>query len=863
MKAQFEVKYLDITWYDKNTLLNIKESFIPLKVEYNHELQRFICDTILYPKAEGIRNGQLAFRYTDNNQSEPYFETADGKRVVLKKVIDKDSGKTWWIEGNAWIDKYKCWESKAHRTAGTLLVGLNRQICQVNIGSSEFTAPQLERYLADFKNDLWELILDEESYITANAKKIQNGGINEDSINLINNMLSHAQQLLKKPKSELREIQTLKPRKMVKPVTRTFMELTTKGDSRFLTSRATKPSYNVPENRYILFVLERIYRILKQLVTVSKSKINRFEDTIEKLNTRFNTFSNEKLIDKNLVRSDLEKLKLSYNLDSLNHSLEKKLKSLNYSADNSEPLSTWYLKIGNKTDRDDGYFIGIKSNNGDCWFDFKSSKQTVILRFNPDHYHQLFERFVEYKITANVKLLSQTSKNGTPYHIYTLNKLTSIRVIGGSKIQQSIEKFQSLRLQAIDLNSKKWIKKLSSKELTEQNREKNSIHNQIKFYKSSYEKTTLVFTQLEPKLIKYKKLLLDLKQMDIKPLSTFPNSMTFVQNPNYQFIHSGYKKIRELTNLSDDDLLLSLDKIEKIGLINMPLLYERWCLLQIIKVLVQNFHYVPSEDWKRKLLRIVSTGRHNESINFTNPHLKRSIKLWYEPTLKNGRTPDFVLDVTFQKKCGSEKTKRLVMDAKFYSDELLKRWGGISKVINTLYHEKNYSEDGKNGVFILHPAKNAIIKKVSPQSWGKNSYLGELKMFEWDQPLRSTHNHKYGAICANPILRLSYLDEFQRLIGMFLQYGIEDNKLNGSPDDVESLNFCIACGSHELKRLAKNNNNSRSSWYECNICKHFTTYNHCNICDTRLIKNGDYWSYHSQMPMEPLNIKCPTCESLL
>ena len=33
---------------------------------------------------------------------------------------------------------------------------------------------------------------------------------------------------------------------------------------------------------------------------------------------------------------------------------------------------------------------------------------------------------------------------------------------------------------------------------------------------------------------------------------------------------------------------------------------------------------------------------------------------------------------------------------------------------------------------------------------------------------------------------------------MFLQYGIEDNTLSGSPDDVESINFCISCGSHEL-----------------------------------------------------------------
>ena len=97
---------------------------------------------------------------------------------------------------------------------------------------------------------------------------------------------------------------------------------------------------------------------------------------------------------------------------------------------------------------------------------------------------------------------------------------------------------------------------------------------------------------------------------------------------------------------------------------------------------------------------------------------------------------------------------------------------------------------------------------------------------------------------------------------MFLQYGIEDNDSRRSSDDVESINFCISCGSGNLKQVNTYTGNIKSSWYECNICQHFTTYNHCK-CGTRLIKNGDYWTYHSQMPMEPLNIKCPKCESLV
>lgn len=861
MKADFEVKYLGISWYDRNTVLSIVESFIPLAVDYDDVQQIYTCDALLYPEAPGIKHGQLAFRFLNKSNIEPHFELADGSRVVLKKVVDAETGKVWWIEANHWIAKNKAWERKSHRTAGRIKVRLNTQLCLVNIGSSEFTTQQLDRYLADFKSDLWELILDENSYITGRGKKVQDGGVNEESITLINNILSHAQKILKKPKSELREIQMLKPRKMVKPVTRTFMELATKGDSRFLTSRATKPSYNVPENRYVLFALERIYKILKQLVTISNSKINRFDNTVQKLNERYESFKDERLIDKNLVRKDLQKIWQSFNLEELNRLLELQLLNLEVDSSCNGLSQIWYIKVGNITKRENSFFVGIKSHENDIWFEGEPGVRTVFLELGKDEYQKLLNRGFEYKIEGEMSCPSPDYPQ--KYYTYKLKNISKIKIVGGVALKYRHDKYQNEKEKALCLHTNGWVKKLNNKELTEQSREKLSVQNQINFYQDSYDKAQHVSGLLEPKLSKYKSLLADLNKMGVKPLSTFPNSMTFVQNPDYQAIHSGYKKVREFTNLSDDDLLLSLEKIEEIGLINMPLLYERWCLLQIIKVLVQNLHYIPTEDWKRKLLRIVETGNHNQCMEFVNNDLKRNIKLWYEPTLDSGRTPDFVMDVFFQRKNGTEETKRLVMDAKFYSDDLLNRIGGISKVIYDLYHTKDYSEGGKNGVFILHPAKNSIPEKVSPQAWGNNSYLGELKMFDWDDSLRNEHFHMYGAVCANPVLRLSYLDEFQRLLGMFLQYGIEDNNLQGRPDDVESSNFCIACGSSDLREVPKSNSNPRSIWYECNTCKHFATYNHCHRCDTRLIKNGDYWSYHSQMPMEPLNIKCPKCESLV
>lgn len=860
MQADFEVKYLDVRWYDRDTVLSIRESFIPLKTEFDSEMQRFICNTIIYPQVDAIKNGRLAFRYLVKNSVAPYFEAADGIRTPLKLILDKESGKEWWVEANAWNADRKDWSSKTYRTAGKLVVVLKGQVCQVNIGSSEFTIEQLERYLFDFKSDLWELILDETSYVTGEVKVTQEGGVSEASLHLIANLLSHAQQILSNPKSELREIQTLKPRKMVKPVTRTFMELTTKGDSRFLTSRATEPCYNVPENRYVLFALERIYKILNQLVTISRSKINRFESSLDKLNERYNHFSNEKIIDINLVRKDLEKLRKSCDLSELNRNLQLKLSQVPSSC---VPIKKMYWKIGKELNAGGQYFVGIKEQIDHEWFERGESKNIVVLSFRDSSLKDLFSSGFEYEVDAEFILKKQMISPESTRYNYIIISINSIDIVGGSGLDNRRKKFVTERDKAVALNSCGWIKKLTSQELAEQEKEKLSIRNRQRHVEEQHGKTKLVFDSLQPKLSKFKGILMRLKFLGVKSSSIFPNSMTFVKNPNYQAIHSGYKGLRELTNLSDEDLLLSLERIDEIGLINMPLLYERWCLLQIIKVLIQQYHYIPDASWKRKLLAIINIGRRSEPLGFVNHNVKRSVRLMYEPKLDNGRTPDFVMDVDVEQKNSNKYTSRFVMDAKFYSFDLLQGIGGVSRVIDQLYNDKDYSESGKNSVFVLHPAVNVISERVSPQSWGKDSYFGELEMFDWDYSLRQQHYHKYGAIHANPTSRTNYLDEFQRLIGMFLQYGVENNKNGNDTDDVMSVNFCLACGSHDLKRVDKYNSNQKSCWYSCNECSHFTTYNHCFSCNTRLIKNGEYWTYHSQMPMEPLNIKCPACESLI
>jgi hypothetical protein len=368
-----------------------------------------------------------------------------------------------------------------------------------------------------------------------------------------------------------------------------------------------------------------------------------------------------------------------------------------------------------------------------------------------------------------------------------------------------------------------------------------------------------------------------MKKLGIKPKSTFPNSMAFVQNPHYQGAHVIYRHLREITKLTDDDVFLQLEEIEKIGLGSVPLLYERWCLLQIMKVLTEQFRFEPQSNWQRNLIEMVRKKDVNLEIKLKNDKAKRNICLSYEKVMPNGKRPDFVLDVEWEAAEASisddfqteadtisegkvPNKSRFVLDAKFYDSATFDRLGGLHGVVDSLFSTKNYSENGQNTVFVLHPCKTALGEQKTPQTWGQHSDLGEGVIK--DNVARP--KHKFGAIYLTPTHRFAFLDELQRLLGLFLQYNIESSNTSANSrnsDLVVSQPICIRCGStdfHEVKKGDARRYTTRSFWCECNVCGQFTSYNHCT-CNTRLIKNGAYWTYHSALALDPFNVKCPDC----
>ena len=871
MKPGFEIKYIEVQWYDRETITKVIESLNSLSLEYNDEIECFECETTIYPNTRGLR-GQLAVRFLENKQVNPYIELPSGDAQHLSSIKDIDTGRTWWVVKDSWDKQNNFWQHTGINTAGTLKLILQEQACHVLIGSVDFTRDQLEIYLSSFKDDLWELILDDSSSIQTDRQS--NGiGVNEEVIECIQHLISHAEKVLNTPKVELREIQTLKPRKNVKPVNRTFMELVSKTNQRFLTSRATTPSYNVSENRYVLFALERSYRIIKQIVILSGNKCKRYSNTVTKLQHQHDSLIDTITVDRDLVVKDLATLREYSKIEYWQNKLSEKLKSNNVNletqGDNEFYIRTQgYTKDQYFKEKKDGFFIENKKNGQ--WG--KENNKTTILSLKDDLsglINCLEPYSAEYKFIGMRGRRNETLKSVK----YSPSCFSLIEVIETQGHQRAKKNFKEEKQLEEKLNENNWKRKLKPNELEEQKKEKTALLNRINFYSENQKLSKYVFEKVEPKQRQLLKIIKALHKLDIKPSSYFPNSMTFVQNPHYQGVHNGYKNLREVTNLADDDLLVNLEDVDAIGLVNMPLMYERWCLLQIIKTLKESFRFTPQANWKYQLIDAVKTNKIDIEINLSNADAKRFITLTYEKTLDSGKRPDFVIDLDWYAEDDIQNKqlykKRFVLDAKFYNKSTFEKFGGLMGVADQLYNKKNYRESTDNPVFIIHPCKTSLPERVTSQDWGKYSFLGELSIGENN----SNPDHQYGGVFLSPIDRQLYADELQRLLGLFLQYKLEDSNTQGnerSDDRTVSKPFCIRCGSSNIHKIEKSSGyydrqgkwgtrTPRSVWMQCNDCEQFISFNHCRNTDTRLIKNGFYWTYHSARAIEPFNIKCPRC----
>jgi hypothetical protein len=176
MDINFEAKYLNITWANSEIASKIEESsLIPIDTISKSKCQ---LEATAYKKGAA----RIGFRILSGQKTnKPYFENGVEK-IYLRPVVNNLTGDTWWIEDGEWHQEKQTRLFAMYRTAGLIILHIEGVLCEIQVSPSSFTSAQLETYLNDFKNDFWELILDERSYIKGDAKQKKNSIFKVDPI---------------------------------------------------------------------------------------------------------------------------------------------------------------------------------------------------------------------------------------------------------------------------------------------------------------------------------------------------------------------------------------------------------------------------------------------------------------------------------------------------------------------------------------------------------------------------------------------------------------------------------------------------------------------------------------------------------
>lgn len=263
-EQQIEIRIIRVLWAKKGILKKIETADEPIEIQ-DEGLGKFSADVLAYPELGPNRQGQIGICVTDPSAN-PQLIHANGTSVQFTPLEAAD-GRVWWVEMGNW---HKIKEGTGYfdaplcRHAGKASIKVGQLSVSLNISPPGFTEDEFKILLDEFRNGLWQLVLDSDSPVTA-ANHQAVVGSNEAFIKAVREHLRNARNALDQPHCELKEKQEQQLLNRVRPTTRTFQEIATKGSPRYITGRGHSPSYNTPENQQLATMSYRLLRAMQAL----------------------------------------------------------------------------------------------------------------------------------------------------------------------------------------------------------------------------------------------------------------------------------------------------------------------------------------------------------------------------------------------------------------------------------------------------------------------------------------------------------------------------------------------------------------------------------------------------------------------
>jgi len=871
MKPKFEIRLISINWIAKNKIGAIKKALAPLKMEYDSDLG-FSVNAYSYPKIDEKINAQIAVKCFDDKIT-PELVHSDGTTEQLLSVQDPLTKEVYWIENGDWksfksSNGYKVLylDAPSHRRAGKLNISIGDQNCLINISIPKFSPAEYEEILSDFKNTCWELILDVNSGITVEDYS-ESGVFSEKFYHFLSEFIRASKNILRMPHNELREKQILLKPERVRPIARTFMELAVKGKPKTLSSRGYETSFNTPENRYIAGLAKKLLLLLNHQERISIGFSKRIKFKIKELEKRINSYSdkfkvNPATLDFTIER---ERKKIEAKQELINDIIRNNGQGIIIGEPEIIELKFRITSDPGKSNYDCSFFADITE------YDSKPlSGHNYLLEF-ASPFKEVLKKYEIYKIRADKPGRQQfESRAGRKFEKRVFEYIESMELIDSNEHSRK-NQFEKWRE---DLENNNWERELSSKEKKFQEKEILNLKSQKKYFSSEQKRWEQTISQIIPISKKINNLVAAFNKLKIKPANRFPQSIIFIHNPDYSKVKSSFDRMMLESNIEEStfESLLTIDDYE---IVDLPQVYEKWCLIKIIEMLT-NIYKFTGDNWKNTLLKSLAPQKNKVTeFNFASSTIGLNVKLYYQPILYNNKTPDYRIDV-YSSDNGSSNTlgdrlASLIIDAKFkdYKDQ-----SEVLDEINLLVNQKDYGEryslssEMNNYVFVSHPSLNKITSPTTTQHWSISSYYGGDSLLINNQ---SQPDHKFGSV----LLRPGEESNLQRLLIMLFQYATEEEtkyaiadqekpeiKFDAFPRTIKKL-FCPICSTSvriESNVIGKNKN-GREYILLCNNkkCGAELIINYCNNCYNRIWKLGSYWTYHDTSPLSPFDIKCPHC----
>jgi pyrethroid hydrolase len=823
MRPEIEARFLGLEWLERGRARRVEVAPDPLEVEIG-------LDGVLRVETQIFNDFHpwLGLRLSGRlERSTPVFVDAQGQELPML-AVDDGTGGPWWVQDDGWDAVQQRHLSELHRTMGRFEVRIDDRRLLIENLATGLGQAQLDEYLQDFKHDLIWLVLSSGAATIAGAGTF----FGDELPAALSDFVSAVARVGSRPARALREISAETRRSRLRPNAASFRQHARRPASLRLVGRASEETVDTADNRYLRHLVQVCDRLALSADQAAKQQADRFAARARFEDERGTLYGATTSRQVNPEMFDRQLAELTAKLDRLAAWSDAE------PDEQSCDLQDYRLEItGRYGGRGDEFFY--KKPEGRSESDEKYDIQYNVVRL-PKVLCDLVvaaQSFCKvYTLTGTATITrKRNSKDKWFRHV------AFSRVVVVNPDRQAIEAKLRTRTR---LESRGWQHDLSRAEREEMKHEARTAASRAETYRRFSGQARVAASELASCRAALRQQDTHWQSRGVLQQSAFPMGMRYVLSPDYAAVLNAFTRVRLLAQragVGDE----SLDELNRISILHASAVYERWCLVKIIGVLIEEFAFQPSPGWQELVIRAVTGRPDSTNLVFHRRDLGVSAILEVQPVLENGRRPDFRLRFDG---ADSVEVGAIVMDAKFRT-----RWrrGELADLLADLVDGKRYGGE-RDRVFVLQPQANTISEPTSPLRWGHHCDYGQ------DAPT----NHRVGSIqLAAGAQEGGAQDNLRRLIAMGLQAAfptpssLQDNGRTNS-------SCCVHCGTrHEPSDIAQlTTRGGKDYWsFGCSHCGMVSVRTHCYACDAIIYKNGIDLTYHRTLADQIMNVMCPSC----